>query len=56
MFSTLLVEKIKETQKVHGKMLNVLLKNQPSSVMEVPDGVVSPQQIQADVEPLKEKL
>ncbi|TDH04439.1 hypothetical protein EPR50_G00152720 [Perca flavescens] len=42
MFSKLLkiVEEIKETQKVHGKMLNVLLKKQDTSVMEVPDGVV----------------
>lgn len=58
MFSKLLtiVEEIKETQKVHGKMLNVLLKKEDASVMEVPDGVVFPLQTQADVEALEEKL
>lgn len=58
MFSKLLtiVEEIKETQKVHGKMLNVLLKKQDASVMEVPDGVIFPLQTQADVEALEEKL
>ncbi|XP_034143022.1 coiled-coil domain-containing protein 8 homolog [Esox lucius] len=54
MFSKLLtiVEEIKETQKVHGKMLNV----QDTSVMEVPDGVVFPLQTRADVEALEEQL
>ncbi|XP_032365729.1 uncharacterized protein LOC116683328 isoform X1 [Etheostoma spectabile] len=58
MFSKLLtiVEEIKETQKVHGKMLNALLKKQDTSVMEVPDGVVFPLQTQADVEALEELL
>ncbi|KAG7521915.1 hypothetical protein JOB18_009487 [Solea senegalensis] len=41
-----IVEEIKETQKVHGKMLNVL-KKEDASVMEVPDGVVFPLQTQA---------
>ncbi|XP_034721853.1 uncharacterized protein LOC117940820 [Etheostoma cragini] len=58
MFSKLLtiVEEIKETQKVHGKMLNALLKKQDTSVMEVPDGVVFPLKTQADVEALEELL
>lgn len=58
MFSKLLtiVAEIKETQKVHGKMLNVLLKTQDASVMEVPDGVIFPLQTQSDVEALEEKL
>ncbi|XP_034142802.1 coiled-coil domain-containing protein 8 homolog isoform X2 [Esox lucius] len=51
-----IVEEIKETQKVHGKMLNVLLKKQDTSVMEVPDGVVFPLQTQEDVEVLEEQL
>ena len=51
-----MIEEIKETQKVHGKMLNVLLKKQDASMMEVPDGVVFPLQTQADVEALEEKL
>ncbi|KAG7506060.1 hypothetical protein JOB18_045880 [Solea senegalensis] len=49
-------KEIKETQKVHGKMLNVLLKKEDASVMEVPDGVVFLLQTQADVEALEEKL
>ncbi|XP_059184758.1 uncharacterized protein si:dkey-187a12.4 [Centropristis striata] len=57
MFSKLLtmLEEIKETQKVHGKMLNVLLKKQDGSE-EVPDGVVFPLQTQVNVEALEEKL
>ncbi|KAG7518609.1 hypothetical protein JOB18_038646 [Solea senegalensis] len=58
MFSKLLtiVEEIKETQMVHDKMLNVLLKKEDASVMEVPDREVFPLQTQADVEALEEKL
>ncbi|KAM7406390.1 hypothetical protein PAMP_000769 [Pampus punctatissimus] len=51
-----IVKEIKETQKIHGKMLNALLKKQDASIMEVPDGVVFPLQTQADVEALEEKL
>lgn len=35
-----LEEEIKETQVVHGKVINALLKKQDSSVIEVPEGVV----------------
>ncbi|KAL0978916.1 hypothetical protein UPYG_G00177780 [Umbra pygmaea] len=48
--------KVKETQRVHGKMLNALLKKQDGSVVEVPEGVVFPLKTQADVEALDEKL
>lgn len=44
------------TKKVHGKMLNVLVKKPDASVMKVPDGLVFPLQTQADIEALKEKL
>ena len=47
---------MKETQRVHGKMLNALLKKQDASQIEVPEGVVFPLKTQADVEALDEKL
>ncbi|XP_041859402.1 uncharacterized protein LOC121651345 [Melanotaenia boesemani] len=58
MFSKLLtiLEEVKETQRVHSKILNALLKKQEAPVMEVPEGVAFPLQTQADVEALDEKL
>ncbi len=58
MFTKLLtiLEEVKETQHVHGKMLNVLLKKQNGSVVEVPEGVVLPLKTQADLEALDQKL
>ncbi len=58
MFTKLLtiLEEVKETQHVHGKMLNVLLKKQDGSVVEVPEGVVLPLKTQADLEALDQKL
>ncbi len=58
MFTKLLtiLEEVKETQHVHGKMLTVLLKKQDGSVVEVPEGVVLPLKTQADLEALDQKL
>ncbi|KAJ7991339.1 hypothetical protein DPEC_G00282680 [Dallia pectoralis] len=58
MFSKVLtiLEEVKETQCVHGKMLNALLKKQDNSVVEVPEGVVFPLKTQANIEALEEKL
>lgn len=58
MFTKLLtvLEEVKETQRVHGKMLNALLKKQDGSVVEVPEGVVLPLKTQADLEALDQKL
>ncbi|XP_072573202.1 uncharacterized protein [Paramormyrops kingsleyae] len=58
MFTKLLElgEDIRETQRVHGKMLNALLKKQDASAIEVPEGVVFPLKSHADVEALHEKL
>ncbi len=58
MFTKLLtiLEEVKETQHVHGKMLNVLLKKQDGSVVEVPEGVVLPLKTQADLEAFDQKL
>ncbi|XP_048023088.1 glutamate--tRNA ligase-like [Megalobrama amblycephala] len=58
MFTKLLtvLEEVKETQRVHGKMLNALLKKQDGSVLEVPEGVVLPLKTQADLEALDQKL
>ncbi len=57
MFTKLLtILEVKETQHVHGKMLNVLLKKQDGSVVEVPEGVVLPLKTQADLEALDQKL
>ncbi len=52
MFTKLLtiLEEVKETQHVHGNMLNVLLKKQDGSVLEVPEGVVLPLKTQADLD------
>ncbi|XP_052000934.1 uncharacterized protein LOC127656590 [Xyrauchen texanus] len=58
MFTKLLtvLEEVKETQRVHGKMLNALLKKQDRSMVEVPEGVVLPLKTQADLEALDQKL
>uniref|UniRef100_A0A9J8C6V3 DUF4806 domain-containing protein n=1 Tax=Cyprinus carpio carpio TaxID=630221 RepID=A0A9J8C6V3_CYPCA len=58
MFTKILtvLEEVKETQRVHGKMLNVLLKKQDGSMVEVPEGVVLPLKTQADLEALDQKL
>ncbi|CAM4598839.1 unnamed protein product [Leuciscus chuanchicus] len=58
MFTKLLtvLEEVKETQRVHRKMLNALLKKQDGSVLEVPEGVVLPLKTQADLEALDQKL
>ncbi|KAL0148851.1 hypothetical protein M9458_055860, partial [Cirrhinus mrigala] len=58
MFTKLLtiLEEVKETQQVHSKMLNALLKKQDGSVVEVPEGVVLPLKTQSDLEALDQKL
>uniref|UniRef100_A0AAZ1XAF2 DUF4806 domain-containing protein n=2 Tax=Oreochromis aureus TaxID=47969 RepID=A0AAZ1XAF2_OREAU len=58
MFSKVLaiLEEVKETQLVHSKMLNALLKQKNGSVTEVPEGVVLPLKTQDDVEALNGKL
>ncbi|XP_026111366.1 uncharacterized protein LOC113087402 [Carassius auratus] len=58
MFTKILtvLEEVKETQRVHGKMLNALLKKQDGSMVEVPEGVVLPLKTQADLEALDQKL
>ncbi len=58
MFTKILtvLEEVKETQRVHGKMLNALLKKQDRSMVEVPEGVVLPLKTQADLEALDQKL
>ncbi|XP_019201955.1 coiled-coil domain-containing protein 8-like [Oreochromis niloticus] len=58
MFSKVLaiLEEVKETQLVHSKMLNALLKQKNCSVTEVPEGVVLPLKTQDDVEALNGKL
>ncbi|XP_016099609.1 uncharacterized protein [Sinocyclocheilus grahami] len=58
MFTKLLtiLEEVKETQRVHGKMLNALLKKQDGSVVEVPEGVALPLKTQSDLEALDQKL
>ncbi|CAI5649423.1 unnamed protein product [Oreochromis niloticus] len=58
MFSKVLaiLEEVKETQLVHSKMLNALLKQKNGSVTAVPEGVVLPLKTQDDVEALNGKL
>ncbi|KAL3979015.1 nuclear receptor co-repressor 2 [Sarotherodon galilaeus] len=58
MFSKVLaiLEEVKDTQLVHSKMLNALLKQKNGSVTEVPEGVVLPLKTQDDVEALNGKL
>jgi len=58
MFTKILtiLEEVKETQSVHGKMLNALLKKQDGSMVEVPEGVILPLKTQADLEALDQKL
>ncbi|KAL3999161.1 calcium-binding protein [Sarotherodon galilaeus] len=58
MFSKVLaiIEEVKETQLVHSKMLNGLLKQKNGSVTEVPEGLVLPLKTQDDVEALNGRL
>uniref|UniRef100_A0A1A7XER4 DUF4806 domain-containing protein n=2 Tax=Iconisemion striatum TaxID=60296 RepID=A0A1A7XER4_9TELE len=58
MFSKVLsiLEEVKETQRVHSRMLNALLQPKDGSAVEVPEGVDLPLETQEDVEDLNARL
>lgn len=58
MFITLvtLLEEVKDTLKLHGQMLNALLKKDSMPVMAIPDGAVFPLANVEDVIAMNEKL
>lgn len=50
------MEEIKETQRVHGQMLQTILKKDKASHPEPPEGVTFPLSNQDDVQHLEAKL
>lgn len=51
-----LIEEVKDTQRVHGQMLNTLLKKDAMPVLEIPDGAVFPLTKVDDVNSMNERL